>query len=368
MRPPILDVIAAYRAGRTDHPLARLQGRRLDWALESGLGPLLARTCRDDPQAPSLPDWEHVRGADLAARVVAEELAEATLDVIRACAPRVGRIALLKGIWLSHALYPEPHLRPMRDVDLLVAPESVADVERILGELGYEPGAHDDVHDYSRHHHAVPYRHPATGVWIEVHRGLVPPQGPYAQDPAFTRERIRAQLVDAEFRGEPVQRLADDLQLAYLAAHWAGSLKMVSGAGTISLLLDVLGILPDVDWDAVVRGIEGSAAAGALFLLLRYLETRSLLALPPGVQDALRRRQRAFGRANLAMLHALIDWRQADGFDFGGVVRSRRNFEIVWTTLLRPRGPLANLLALPWELVPARWKGAAGEPSAAAAD
>lgn len=368
MRPPILDVLTAYRAGRTDHPLAALDARRRAWALESGLGPLLARTCRDDPAAPALADWQHVRGADLAARVVTEELAEATLEIVRACAPRVGPVALLKGIWLSHAVYPEPHLRPMRDVDLLVAPETVADVERILQELGYEPIPNDDVPDYSRHHHATPHRHPDTGVWIEIHRGLVPQGGPYGRDAALSPERVATQLVRAEFRGEPVLRLSDDLQVAYLAAHWAASLKMVAGAGNVSLMLDVLGLAPSVRWEAVVRDVAGSATASPLYLLVSYLETRGLLALPRGVVDALGAGQRSFGRASLALMHALIDRRQADGEAYGALVRSRRNFEILWTTLLRPRGTLRNLLALPWELAPRRWKGAAGAVPSRAAD
>src|SRR4029450_398255 len=42
VRPPLLDLFAAYRAGRTDFPLAALAPPRLLWASESRLGALAA--------------------------------------------------------------------------------------------------------------------------------------------------------------------------------------------------------------------------------------------------------------------------------------------------------------------------------------
>lgn len=356
VRPPILDVIATYRAGRADFPLARLDDRRLSWALESGLGPLLARTCHDDPQATSLPAWDDLRASDLAARVENGDQADATVDLIRACGPRVGRLTLLKGIWLGHSLYPEPHLRPMRDVDVLVEPERVAEVERVMLELGYRPAGSADGPDYREHHHTVPYRHSRSGVWLEVHRGLVSPRGPYGRDPLFRGDHVREQLRDAEFQGEPVRCLSNELQLAYLAAHWAGSPEVIGGAGAQLVLIDILGLAPVVDWEAVVRGLDGQSVASAIVLLVSYLETRGLLTLEARVRAALWRSQRSFGTVSLAFLRELMDRRLLDGGDYGRWVRSRRNLEITWSGLLRPRSGWVNLLALPWSLVAERWR------------
>lgn len=351
VRPPLLGLFDAYRTGRTDFRLASLALPRVAWAMEMGLGPLLARTCRDDPAAAAFADWDAIRGADLAARVVMEDQAEATVELIEASTPLVGPLTLLKGIWLSHALYPEPHLRPMRDVDVMVQPEAVPEVEAVLLRLGYEQRPEGSPDHYRSHHHAAPFRHPGTGVWVEVHRRLLPAR-PYGSDAVFEPGNVRAHLRPDLFRGLRVHRLADELQVLYLAAHWAGSLKAVSGAGGLLVLLDLMGLLPAVKWDEVIGTLPRTEVASALLLLVTYLQTRGMQALEPEVMDAVWRSQSSFGRANLAFLHLLMDRRLADGGSYGRWVRSRRNLEIVWTTLLRRRSPLHNLLALAWGLVP----------------
>ncbi|HET9317485.1 MAG TPA: nucleotidyltransferase family protein, partial [Vicinamibacteria bacterium] len=227
MRPQLLDVFEAYRSGRTDFPLTSLAPERLAWALKMGLGPILARTCRDDGTAHRSPQWDTIRAADLAARVTMEEQRDATAELIEACAERVGELTLLKGIWLSEALYPEPHLRPMRDVDVMVEPERVAEVEEVLVGLGYEPQPDGSADQYRHHHHAVPYLHSATGVWVEVHRRLLPARGLYGADAVFEPSEVRAHLQEARFCDLPVKRLSDPMQMLYLAAHWAGSFKAV---------------------------------------------------------------------------------------------------------------------------------------------
>ncbi len=357
MRPQLLDLFAAYRAGRTDYPLASLDEDRLAWALKMGLGPILARTCRDDGGASRSPEWDAIRAADLTARVVMGEQRDATAELIEACAERVGELTLLKGIWLSDALYPEPHLRPMRDVDVMVEPERVAEVESILLELGYEPQPGGSPDQYRTHHHAVPYCHPATGVWFEIHRRLLPARGLYGDDAVFDAGSVRAHQQAALFEGLPVRRLSDPLQLLYLAAHWAGSFKAISGAGGLLVMLDLLAIAPSIDWDEAVRPLPGTAVASALLLLLSYLEARDLLRPEPRVMEALWRSQRSFGGLNLRFLHLLMDLRLADGRPYGRWVRSRRNLEIVWNTFLRRRSALLNLASLPWGLVPERWRG-----------
>jgi hypothetical protein len=355
VRPPLLDLIGAYAAGRTDFPLASLPRSRVGWALECGLGPLLARTCRDDPGAASSPDWSDVRAADLAARVVTEDQADATVELLEACSGRVGAPTLLKGIWLSHAVYPEPHLRPMRDVDLLVEPHEVGEVEQVLHSLGYLPLG--STKDYAVHHHAMPYRHPKSGVWVEVHRGLLPRSSPSRGDALFSPDHVRASRRPASFRGRPVHCLSAEMQVVYLAAHWAASLEVVGAAGGLLVLIDFLGLAPSVDWDLVLRGLPGQAVASALVVVLRYLETRGLLSLPPRVREGLWRSQKSFGEASLSFLHLLMDLRLLDGRAYGRWVRSRRNLEIVWATLLRPQAAWRNVLALPWSLLPERWRG-----------
>jgi hypothetical protein len=356
---PLIELLAAYRERRTDFPFSRIAASHLPWALECGLGPVIARCCAADPDAPTSPHWSAVVAADLAARVVAEDQAQATVDLLEACRPRVGTLTLLKGIWLSHGLHPEPHLRPMRDVDVLVEPDAVKEVERTLIDLGYEPMSPDGAQQFRDLHQLEPYRHPATDVVIEVHRALVPVNGPYASDPSLAPSSVRAHLRPATFRGQPAYRLSNELQILHVSVHWAGSLNVVGGGGGLVVMMDLPALLREVDWDAVVGLLSSPASASAAMLILSYLQGRGLADLDPWVLPAIERRQRAFGRVNLAILHALIDRRLVEGRPFGRVLLTSRQFDAVWLRLLNPRPAFVNLLSLPWSLLPVRWRIAA---------
>ena len=254
---------------------------------------------------------------------------------------------------------PEPHLRPMRDVDVMVEPAAAREVERILIGLGYRPARPDGEREFRHHNHLVPYRHPTTGVVIEVHHALVPPQGPLASEPSFAAASVRAHLRPAEFRGRSVRRLSDELQVSYIAAHWAGSLNVVGGGGALVVMMDMPALVRSVDWKGVVDLLSGPSSASATLLVLSYLEMRGLVDPEPWVLPAIWRRQRVFGRLNLAFLRMLIDRHLVDGRPYGRVLLTPRNFDLIWMGLLNARPAPVNLLSLPWALLPLRWRAAA---------
>lgn len=47
-------------------------------------------------------------------------------------------VLVLKGAALAHLIYDDPALRPMRDIDILVAPEQLNRASALVSELGYE--------------------------------------------------------------------------------------------------------------------------------------------------------------------------------------------------------------------------------------
>lgn len=354
MRPVLLDLLAAYHAGRTDFRFSRLPDDLVGWSLQCGLAPLLVRCCADDPEARSSPHWRTMLASDLAARVTAADQQEAVLELVEACRSRVGPLTLLKGVWLAHALHPAPHLRPMRDVDVLVERDHAQDVAAILVERGYVPVVADGEDAFGHHNHLVPYRHPATGVLVEVHHALVPEEGPEDADP-FAMANVRKHIRPATFHGHEVRRLSNELQVAYLAAHWAGSLDVVGSGGGLVIMMDLPELTKDVDWRAVVDLLSSPGPASATLLILSYLQTRGLLALEPWILPAIWRRQRAFGRLNLRLLCRLIDRHLVEGRPHGRVLTAR-NFDVVWLGLLNSRPAHVNVLSLPWSLLPVRWR------------
>jgi hypothetical protein len=345
-------LLDAARRDRADLSVADFDAEQVRWAVTAGLGPWLRRCTVQDPSTSNSPLWPLVQGADLTARIIAAEIVDAMEEIIDVAERHLPPLTLLKGISLCEQYYPEPHLRTMGDIDILVDDDALSALRARLIELGYRPQSHYPPEFYETHHHATPLFHPRRRVWVEVHRGLFPPSSCVGSDEVFGRERVRAELQPSLFRGRSVNRLGDELQLVYLASHWAfGFTRERAMVG----LLDVIRLLDQASlrWERILPWLEGSFASTYVYLLLTYLARRGLADLDPSILEGLRRRQRSFGRANLAALHAVIDRHVVEGRPFDRVV-SERTFGILWQTLLSPGRSSRNMLRLGWRLLPSR--------------
>lgn len=85
---------------------------------------------------------------------------------------------LLKGAALSLTLYPDPALRPMRDLDILVAPQEVNRAQQLLKANGYSQARAPIPAD---HHHlpSLHKKHDEMEICVELHRALYPQCPPY---------------------------------------------------------------------------------------------------------------------------------------------------------------------------------------------
>jgi hypothetical protein len=349
----VVHLLHAAGHDRRDVALDDFSDGQIRWVIEAGLGPVLFRHVAESPRARSAPSWPTIQGADLTARLMTAELQDAMDAILGACDGRTRPPTLLKGISAADELYPEPHLRSMRDIDFLVATDDLAPTESALRALGYRQESRLSHEFYATHHHTMPFRHPQTGVWVEVHRGLCPTWSPVAADAAFGAAQMAAEQRRSEFRGRPVQRLSAELQIVYLAAHWAHDFRL---AGGLVAMLDTIHLLNNsraIRWERVLSLLDGAVAANAVYLLLSYLDRHRLVELPPGVGGELAGRQRAFGRGSLRALHAMIDRYVTNGRPLG-LLMSERSFPIVWHSLLRPEPGLRKLARIGWWLLPSR--------------
>src|SRR5262247_696147 len=119
-RRQLISLLQAAFQGRQDLTLSAFDEARIQWAIETGLGPFLNHTTRADPQAAISPNWPFLQGADLLARILTSEQFDAMEEILEACAGHIPPLTLLKGISICDQHYPEAHLRPMRDIDFLV--------------------------------------------------------------------------------------------------------------------------------------------------------------------------------------------------------------------------------------------------------
>jgi hypothetical protein len=292
------------------------------------------------------PSGPLLRGSSLAARIESGDQLDAAVEIVDACGRLASPPVLLKGVSLCEREYPAAHLRPMRDVDLLVARAHVREVVATLRRLGYAQEGMPE--RYREHHHAAPFVHPRTGVWVEVHHALFRPDTALGADPLFGPDAVESRLVASTLRGRPVRRMGPEMQVAYLAAHWSASAKLVAGAGGLLPLLDLVYLLKAhaVRWPLLLSWLEGSAAAPAVYALLAYGARRAVIEVPEEVLDALRRRQRAFDALTLAVTFAVIDRCMVEGrrrLPLAGATGLRA----LWKGLFLPGPPLRNLARVP---------------------
>jgi hypothetical protein len=172
-------LLRAAVSGTTDLDVDALQPTVIEYALEQGLGPILAHAAvrgrtRDNPYT------NRIRAADLTARILTAEKYEAIEEVLAAAAADGCRVVLLKGASTAIRYYPAPHLRMMGDVDLLVRKDQRTIFEASLRALGYQQRSSQPPEAFINRHHSMPFLNARRGVWIDVHTKLHPLEHPMA--------------------------------------------------------------------------------------------------------------------------------------------------------------------------------------------
>jgi putative nucleotidyltransferase-like protein len=349
-RPKLLLLLEAIAAGRHDLSLRAWDAAQIDWIIQSGLGPVCFHTAKGNLENLNSPHWTSLRAADLTARIIAAEHLDAMREIIDAGEDCIPRLTLLKGISMAEEYYPEFHLRPMRDIDILVPEEHLICMDSLLRDLGYKQRYGGLIGGYESHHHLAPFFHEEKNVWIEVHHHLLSTKNRASRDRVFALPNVIAQIRRSAFHGREVYRLGPELELVYLAAHWAQDFKTIGG---MIAVMDFIYLLRHTGgkfrWDAIFEWLEGSAAATYLYLLVSYLDHLKLILLPYEILRRLFRLQRSFGKFTRKATHTMMDRYMLDGKDLG-LVLTRRNLSIAWNTLVLPLPSPCKLLLFPLNL------------------
>jgi hypothetical protein len=286
--------------------------------------------------------------AEWTAQVRHHQQVETAIEVVDTCAALGVTPTLLKGISISEQYYPEPHLRPMGDVDVLVPQTAREAVETKLIGLGYRPMA--GFRFDAESNHGVPLQHPTKQVWVEIHTHLFPRGASVRRTGVFARDDLAGQIVASEFFGRPVQRLTAELQLVYLAGAWVRDLSDEFDVSRAVALFDAIYLLrssgPRIDWDGMFRWVDNEAAMASTYLLAAYLARHGLNVAPEPILSRLRSAQRTFRAWDLRLVHALIDRYVLEGRIFPPLFHSSRLVH----PLLTPRAALTKLLLVLWNV------------------
>lgn len=181
-------------------------------------------------------------------------------------------VTALKGAWLAYHAYPQPGLRPLRDLDLLVERGRARDAFAVLVQAGFTPatGEPGDLAAYmALKHQLPPLRCPATLVVVELHHRIL--QGregapDLPDDPVFG-----ARLIASEVGGAPVRYPGREHQLLHLIIHAAIDHRFDNGPG---ILPDIAATIAsgDVDWAVFWAAARRFEAESAAVLMLRMAQ------------------------------------------------------------------------------------------------
>lgn len=161
----------------------------------------------------------------------------------------------LKGAWLAWHAYPDPALRPLRDLDLLLDPASVISAWELLAAQGYVPDAADlPLEDAVRLDKHLPPLVSPRGVVVELHQrlGEAPGRTDHAA-PRLDPAKVRANAIDVDGVTFP----APPDMLAHLIVHAVYDHRLDCGPLLLTDMAALLGVAP-IDWPA----FWGTATAG----------------------------------------------------------------------------------------------------------
>lgn len=170
----------------------------------------------------------------------------------------------LKGSWLAWHAYPSPDLRPMRDIDLLLAEADMTRAWDVLRGAGYRP---DDEPAIPIAEWAARYKHlpPLTaprGSMIELHSRI------WERDPAapppLAGVMDRAAIASPD---DPVRYTATVDMLAHLAVHAVHDHRLDCGPLLLADI-DYLVARAGFEWPAVWHRAEAEGWARAAALTL----------------------------------------------------------------------------------------------------
>jgi Uncharacterised nucleotidyltransferase len=357
-RPLLLDLLTYIAAGSPSNSvgaalslrLREADDAQLQWIVDAGLAPLLYRATREGADQIPSGRRDALLSADLTAQVRHANFVRTTNELIDTCRELRAPVTLLKGISISEQYYPEAHLRPMGDVDILVPDGAREPVECALGAQGYTrlPGYQVD----ETSHHGVPLCHPERHTWVEVHTTLFPKGTKLLRNELFSQSNLTAQTVPSTFNGKSVRRLSDELQLVYLASSWIRDLSRnrIHPSHAVALV-DAVCLLRAVsetlNWDGLLGWMDNELASASLYLMLSYLSQRGLYQPAPDLLSRLESRQDLVRGVERAIIHTLVHRHLVSGRPFTRLFR----VEHVWETLLAPGPHLWKLPLLPWNIV-----------------
>lgn len=226
-----------------------------DRAEMHGLGPLLYQHIQDAGVMPPASSRRALQGLYLRHRHANAVREQVLGEIVSAYASARIQVLVLKGAALAHLVYPQPGLRPMRDIDLLVPEHQALAAQNILADLGFDI-SHDPSQPLTaRFHHLQSARRKEQGltVSVEVHYRLLPKMIYY---PPLEYEDLCEESIPVRFKGFTANTLGLERMLWHVYRHACGP-PLLSTPLRYIHVADMVGIVDRfydrLDWELIQR-------------------------------------------------------------------------------------------------------------------
>jgi hypothetical protein len=253
-----------------------------------GLSPLIwhhGRACGVDPSAG---DWKQIAVLVLRHRDLGRAQAEALGEIVDALDAARIDFRVLKGAVLAHLLYSHPDLRPMSDLDILVAPSNLSRTRTVLDRLGFVV-AFFPARPTQRFHHHLPVAsrelHGVT-VSVEIHRDALSGDSPGTLRLGSASRPFQEITVG----GHRLRAFGHEDMLVHLTAHALQPADDTRLIGVADLVGYAARYASEIDWAHMQQ--RHPRVVNALTLMhhltplpesLRFLQPRRPSDPPPGV-------------------------------------------------------------------------------------
>lgn len=191
----------------------------------------------------------------------------------------------LKGIVMANAVYDNPGLREMNDIDVMVRPEHLERTAEILVDLGYRP-----THDYSvdlvlKTEHHLPRFVKKNGAQIELHWNIIRPGTPWSIDP----DELWKRALPVRIAGHDALMLSWEDMLLHLCVHTSYMHRFVFGLRPfcdIAAFVEQAG--PALNWDTLVKRSQIMNWGKGVYLALLLATDLAGARIPADVLNAMK--------------------------------------------------------------------------------
>lgn len=331
-----------------------ISAQEINSLIDTGLGPIFYHLLARSGAASEIDKQMKLKSSDMTARVLTAEQFEGVNRVIDTLLTRDIDVVILKGTSFALNYYPEPHMRTMGDIDILLSPEKISAAEQALVDEGFQKTQGQPGFDYDKHIHSPPLFHPERKIWIELHRRLLPARFPSSQESPLNLHRAEKYIQETHVGPHVVHRFQLEFDLLYLANSWCFDLTGGLHPGLRRGLVDCTLLLKSVelhfDWDTVLRWSKDTLAGACLYVLLSYLVRCDVYLDSDQICASLHRQQNYINSRSLDIIHHRIE-KHLGTFDQSGSILTTNITTSVIDALIRKNAAWKNILAIPGSIL-----------------